>query len=97
MYKRNVFGFELKAQTERQLNEMYDLLNYEDYDKKRFSHYFHVWVHEGTGVYWFPIEKYYGGTTPYAVALLHRALLFDRNSRNNIHESDYAYYEEYSN
>lgn len=94
MYKRNIFGYELKAKTEKQLNEMYDLLNYEDYDKKRFSHYFHVWVHEGTGVYWFPKEKYYGGTTPYAIALIHYA---DYKLRDLVHESDYAYYEEYSN
>lgn len=89
-YRKSIFGYELKG-TEKQLNEMYELLNYEDYDNKKFAKYFHVWVHEGTGVHWFPKEKYYGGYVAYGIALLEYAT--PSNFSNRIYESDYAFYD----
>ena len=89
IYKKNIFGYDLKG-TEKQLNEMYDLMNYEAYDKRNFTQYFHVWVKEGTGVWWFPKEKYYGGYEPYAIAFLHFA---DSQIRDRVYESSYAHYD----
>jgi hypothetical protein len=86
---RTIFGYELKG-TENQLEQMYNLLNYEAYDCKQFNHYFHVWVKEGTGVWWFPKEKYYNGYEPYAIALLHYA---DSRLKDLVYESAYALYE----
>ena len=94
MYKKNIFGYELKARSEKQLDEMYELLNFEDYTNPKFIKYFHVWVSEGPGLYWFPKEQYYGGFIPYAVALLHYA---DGRLREKVYESDYVNYKEYEN
>lgn len=73
---RKVFDFVLTG-TKKQLDEMYDLLDYERYYDKRFSKYFHVWKRYGTGVYFFPKEKYFkakvykdGYETSYVAALL---------------------------
>lgn len=67
---KTLFGYECKG-TPEQLDEMYDLLNYEDYANPKFQKYFHVWVStNNTGVYWFPKEAYYGGEETYVHALL---------------------------
>lgn len=89
IYRKNIYGYELKG-TEKQLKEMYDLLNYEAYDNVRFTHYFHVWIKEGTGVWWFPKEKYYGGYETYAVTFLHYA---DSQIADRVYESSYAHYD----
>ena len=74
---REIFGYVLTG-TKNQLDEMKELLNYERYYDKKFTKYFHVWKHYGTGVYFFPKEKYFkakkfsDGTyiTSYIAALL---------------------------
>lgn len=55
---KNVFGFELKG-TERQINEMYDLINREDFYNPKFKKYFLCWVNQGTGIYYFPRKQYF--------------------------------------
>lgn len=87
--EREIFGYTLKG-TEKQLDEMYDLFNREDYTTAGFQHYFYVWVNEGTGVYFFPKERYfvsdYHGERHYAIALLNYG---GRLGTDGIHKSDY--------
>lgn len=83
--KKTIFGYQLKG-TESQLNEMYDLLNCEDYESKKFVKYFYVWVSEGSGVFYFPKERYYAGEQSYAIALLK----YGATNGSLVHESMYA-------
>lgn len=67
---KDVFGLPVKG-TKKQVEEMYDLVNYEDYTTPRFGKYFYRWVCEGTGVYYFPKPQYCSlEGDDYAVALL---------------------------
>lgn len=71
--RKTIFGYELKG-TSEQLDEMYVLLNEEDYPNPKFQKYFHVWVStNNTGVYWFPREEFYGGDDEYVFALFRYA------------------------
>lgn len=72
---REIFGYVLTG-TKNQLDEMKELLNYERYKDKKFTKYFHVWIHYGKGVFFFPKEKYFkakefedGYETNYVAAL----------------------------
>ena len=88
--EREIFGYHLKG-TDKQLDEMYDLLNREDYTSSKFQHYFYVWVHEGTGVYWFPKERYFvsfRGERHYPIALFYYGIPLTRLGID-IHKSDY--------
>lgn len=55
---REIFGFPCRG-TKAQLDEMYNLLNYEDYTKPKFGKYFYRWV-TGTnsGLMWYPRPEY---------------------------------------
>ena len=74
---REILGYVLTG-TKNQLDEMKELLNYENYYYKKFPKYFYVWIHYGKGVFCFPKEKYFkakkfdDGTyeTNYVAALL---------------------------
>lgn len=55
---KKVFDFELKG-TEKQLKEMYDLWNREDFYNPKFKKYFLCWVNYGTGIYAFPRKQYF--------------------------------------
>jgi hypothetical protein len=55
---REIFSYVLTG-TKHQLDEMKELLNYENYYDKKITKYFHVWKHYGTGIFYFPKEKYF--------------------------------------
>ena len=67
--------YEIKG-TEKQVNEIYHMYMFESLNRRTFKmykKYFNIWVHNGTGIYAFPKEKYFvsrKGETNYAVALL---------------------------
>lgn len=72
MEQRTIGRFVLQG-GKNQLNEMSELLDFEFYESEKFKKYFYVWVHCGTGIYFFPREKYFvsrDGETNYVVALL---------------------------
>ena len=72
--RRDICGLPMMATT-KQLDEINELLNKEDYNNPRFRKYFSVWTStNGTGVYWFPKEQYffYKGAA-YVVALIRYA------------------------
>ncbi len=71
---KTIFGVVIKA-TPKQLERIYDLWNKEQYWTDEFHKYFHVWICDGSGVYYFIKEKYFvelNCETNYAVALLQR-------------------------
>lgn len=55
---RKVFNYELKG-TKKQLEEMYDLFNKEDFYNPKFKKYFHCWINYGTGIYIYPRKQYF--------------------------------------
>ena len=55
---KQVFEFELKGTT-KQLKEMYDLWNKEDFYNPLFKKYFLCWVNLGTGIYACPRKEYF--------------------------------------
>lgn len=68
--KKNIFGY-LCEGTEKQMNELYDLINREDYTNPRFQKFMYIWISgDNIGLSWFPKEKYsqYKGNN-YVVAL----------------------------
>lgn len=73
MVKRQIRNYIVKAQSNAELDKIEYHMETEEYYKEDFRKYFHVWVHEGTGVYYFIKEKYFvsrDGVTNYALALL---------------------------
>ena len=54
---RKLFSYELKG-SKKELDEMYKLMNYEDFYNPLFKKYFHLWV--GLyGFYYFPKQEYF--------------------------------------
>lgn len=85
---KDIFGYKVKG-TKEQLDEMFDLLNAEDYRSPSFRQYFHVWISKNnTGVYWFPREEFYGGEEPYVFALFEYAGFDVEHSRYDRKETD---------
>ena len=73
MTTKVIRNYELKAQSKTELDKIEKLMESEEYYKKDFLEYFHVWVQEGVGVFYFPKEKYFvsrSGISNYAIALL---------------------------
>lgn len=57
-FKQDIFGYPFEA-TEKQLKEIYNLTNEEDYTNPKFQKYFYVWIPgDNTGLRWYPKEKY---------------------------------------
>lgn len=69
--KKIIFGFPCEG-TQKQLEEMYDLLNREDYTSPRFGKYFYRWVNgDNTGLRWYPKAQYCSiKGDDYAIALI---------------------------
>ena len=72
---RDVFGVNCIG-TPKQLDEIYNLQNYERYWKPEFKKYFNVWIStNGTGVFYFIKKKYFhdlDGETNYSKVILDR-------------------------
>ena len=73
MTSKKVNNYELKAQSKTELDHIEELMNSEKYYTEEFQKYFHVWVQESVGVFFFIKEKYFvsrNGVANYAIALL---------------------------
>lgn len=68
--------------TSKQIEEIKWMLEEEDWTNPRFTKYFHVWVYEGLGVFFFPREAYYGGEENYVVALMRYGALTGEKYRS---------------
>ena len=56
--QKNIFGYHCEG-TQKQMDELYDLMNREDYTNPRFQKYMYVWISgDNTGLRWYPKEKY---------------------------------------
>lgn len=73
MTSKLIRNYEIKAQSKTELDHIEELMSKEEYYKEEFQKYFHVWVQESVGVFYFPKEKYFvsrNGIANYAIALL---------------------------
>lgn len=73
MTTKKVNNYELKAQSKTELDHIEELMNKAEYYKEEFQKYFHVWIQEGVGVFFFIKEKYFvsrNGVANYAIAML---------------------------
>lgn len=73
MVTKLVRNYEIKAQSKTELERIAELMDTEEYYKEEFRKYFHVWVQDNIGVFYFIKEKYFlsrNGITNYAIALL---------------------------
>ena len=68
---KTIFGYPCQG-TEKQLAEMYNLLNFEDYTTTKFGKYFYRWINgDNTGLRWFPRPEYCSlKGDNYAIALI---------------------------
>lgn len=73
MTTKQIRNYEIKAQSKTELDKIEQLMEKEEYYREEFQNYFHVWVQQGIGVFYFPKEKYFvsrNGIANYAIALL---------------------------
>lgn len=73
MVIKEVRNYKIKAQSNAEVEKIEQMMETEEYYKEEFRKYFHVWVQQGTGVYYFIKEKYFvsrNGISNYAIALL---------------------------
>ena len=73
MTTKKVNNYELKAQSKTELDHIEELWLKAEYYKEEFQKYFHVWIQEGVGVFFFIKEKYFvsrNGVANYAIAML---------------------------
>ena len=59
MVTKLVRNYEIKAQSKTELERIAELMDTEEYYKEEFRKYFHVWVQDNIGVFYFIKEKYF--------------------------------------
>lgn len=70
--EKQIYCYRLKG-SEKELNEMKEIINNDGFDMKNCSKYFYTWVIEGLGRFMFPKEKYFvsrDGESNYIIALM---------------------------
>lgn len=73
MLYAKVRNYEIRALAKKDLDKMVQLMDTDDYKDPEFQNYFHLWMQEGTGLFYFPKEKHFvsrDGVKNYALALL---------------------------
>ena len=56
--QKDIFGYPCEG-TPKQMDELYDLINREDYSNPKFQKYMYVWIPgDNTGLRWYPKEQY---------------------------------------